>query len=134
MPGEPLRDHGEVRPPALTGSASGAQRLVWLLPALLLLGIADTDLPTAVCAAVLVGATWQLLYRRALGERLVRLATCAAGAEALVLLDLATWPAQAQPAVAVVVIVAALIGTEHLLQVAERAYDARDEGTVPAGT
>ncbi|WP_296605855.1 hypothetical protein [Nocardioides sp.] len=123
-----------MRPPALTESASGAQRLVWLLPALLLLGISDTDLPTAVCAAVLVGASWQVLYRRGLGERLVRLVACGVGVGGLAVLDLAARPEQPTPAVASVVIVATLIGTEQLLRLGEGAYDARGEGTVPAGT
>lgn len=96
-----------MRPPALTGSASGAQRLAWLLPALLLLGISDTDLPPAVCAAVL---------------------------GVLVALGPASWPERATSAVSLLALVAALLGTEHLLWIGERAYGARDEGTVPAGT
>lgn len=123
-----------MRPRHPAGAGNGAQRLVWLLPALFLLGVRDTDLPTAVGAAVLVGACWQAVYRRALRDRLVALTLCWTGAEALVLLDLATWPAQAGTTVALMVLVSTLVATEHALRVADRCRTARDDGAVPAGT
>ncbi len=118
-----------------TRPASGAQRIVWLIPTLFLLGVTDTDLPTAACAAALVGVAWQVVYRRSLLSRLAAVAACCVVASVLLVLGVAGRPAQAGPVVAALVVLAsALVVTEHLLRAADRSRLARDGRAVPAGT
>ena len=114
--------------------ASGAQRLVCLIPALFLLGVSDTALPTAACAAAMVGAAWQVVYRRPLAARMTWIAAWWSGAVVLVLVGVATWPVQAVPVTALAVLVMSLVGTEQALRAGDRALIGRDDRSVPAGT
>lgn len=53
------REHGRVQRDPSFGPAGGIQRLFWLIPTAFLLGASDSDVPTAACAAALVGVAWQ---------------------------------------------------------------------------
>ena len=123
-----------MRPDLSPRTASGAQRIVWLIPALFLLGVADTDPVTAACAAVLVAVAWQCAYRRPPAIRLTVLAACWTGSAVLVLLGLATWPVRPVPLTALAVLAATLVVTERALRAVDRMRVCRDDRTVPAGT